>query len=214
MSKSVTPEEVDLTQKRLCAKCVGDNYLKKHITDVGRKRRCSYCSKVRPSLKLRAFADLVEAVLDEHYQRTTTDPNSWERSLLADRECDFDWERSGEPVTDVIANAMSVDQQPAADIQVILAERHSDLDDDMMGEETAFDSDSHYQEAPGRYFGMGASLVGIGMGSPNPSPLRKSRGYRSPLHFVWGLEELKSWRLGASIVAAGIICWRIVRISW
>ena len=67
---------------------------------------------------------------------------------MADRESNYDWERDGEPVVWAIANAASIEEGVAQDIQSILEENHGDLDSAAMGEETEFCSDSHYEERP------------------------------------------------------------------
>ena len=65
---------------------------------------------------------------------------------MADRESNYDWERDGEPVVWAIANAASIQEEVAQDIQSILEEKHGNFDADSIGAETEFCSDSYYEE--------------------------------------------------------------------
>ena len=57
-----------------------------------------------------------------------------------------DWERHGEPVTYVIADAAQIDEKSAEHVRRVLEERHYDFDEAAAGEENRFDEDSHYEE--------------------------------------------------------------------
>ncbi len=90
------------------------------------------------------MTDVVEIAFHEHFYRTSQHPSDYE--YLATEEGDRDWERSGEPVTDVISSAAEIDYDPAEDIRIVLEERHSDIERDRMGLEGQFDLDAHYAE--------------------------------------------------------------------
>jgi hypothetical protein len=92
------------------------------------------------------MADRVEQVFEEHYTRTLDHPNSWQATMLSDRESEYDWEREGEPVTDAIMNSADLPEEAARDIQQLLEDRHDDFESAKIGEETEFSSDSFYEE--------------------------------------------------------------------
>ena len=138
----------DLSQKLLCFNCVGEVYLREEIQRDGRTRRCSYCERLTSTYTIGDLAERVEQAFEQHYERSADQPNSWQERLLADRESDYSWERDGEPVVWAIANAASIEEEVAQDIQSILEEKHGDFDYDAIGEETEFCSDSYYEERP------------------------------------------------------------------
>jgi hypothetical protein len=139
--------EIDeLSAKRLCHHCVGEKYLRAEMRKEGRRKRCSYCERTAKSYTIGELADRIEEAFETHYVRTSDQPDSWQITMLSDKESDYDWERDGEPVLYTISNAEMIDEEPAQDILTILEERHSDFDCDAMGEETEFSSDSHYVE--------------------------------------------------------------------
>ena len=137
-----------LSQKLLCFNCVGDTYLQEEIQRNGQRGRCSYCEGVSPTYTIENLAERVEQAFEQHYERTADQPNSWQERLLADRESDYVWERDGEPVVWAIANAATIDEEVAQNIQSILEEKHDDSDYTGVGEETAFCSASYYEEKP------------------------------------------------------------------
>jgi hypothetical protein len=85
-------------------------------------------------------------VFDEHYVRTSDQPNGWQLSLLSDDESDYEWEREGEPAIWAIANAAQIPEDAASDIQDVLEYENADFDHDALREEREFSSDSHYKE--------------------------------------------------------------------
>lgn len=139
-------EREELEAKALCRSCVGEPYLSDEIRREGRTRTCSYCGRRRKSYAIGEMADRVEQVFEEHYTRTLDHPNSWQATMLSDRESEYDWERDGEPVTDAIMNSADMPEEAARDIQQLLGDRHDDFESAKIGEETEFSSDSYYEE--------------------------------------------------------------------
>ncbi|MDE0479284.1 MAG: RES family NAD+ phosphorylase [Gammaproteobacteria bacterium] len=92
------------------------------------------------------MAERIDDVFEQHYTRTSDHPNSWQQTLLSDRELEYDWERDGEPVVYAIANAADMPEEAAKDIQVILHDQYADFDRMKMGEETEYCSESYYEE--------------------------------------------------------------------
>lgn len=143
------PDEDELNTlkaKALCFRCVGEAYLRAEIQRDGRRRRCSYCDRTAKSYSIGQLSERIEDVFQAHYDRTSDQPNSWQQTMLSDRESDYDWEQDGEPVVQAIASAADMPEEAAQDIQNILDDQYSDFDSAAMGEETEFSSESYYEE--------------------------------------------------------------------
>ena len=144
MSSEETSNE--LKAKRLCYRCVRESYLRAEIERQGVEGHCSFCQRTGKSYTIGEMAERIEQAFAQHYTRTPDQPNSWQQSLLSDRESDYDWERDGEPVVWAIANAADMPEEAAQDIQTILNEEYDDFDSAKVGEETEFCSESYYEE--------------------------------------------------------------------
>jgi len=143
----VSFEDVDaLKIKQLCVACIGEQYLADEICAKGKRAKCSYCGKTRRSYSVGVLAERVEAAFEQHYVRTSDQPNDYQFMLLRDRESSYEWYRAGEPVTDAIMTAADIPQEAAEDIQKILEDKHEDIELAKMGEETDFAGDSQYEE--------------------------------------------------------------------
>ncbi|SDG06454.1 RES domain-containing protein [Dyella sp. 333MFSha] len=139
--------EADDQVKRICADCVGESFLSRLIRATGTPSTCSYCGfRRRRSWEIDALADKVETAFQQHFERTSDQPDVYEEMLLRDKESSYNWYRSGEPIADAIESTAGVPGDAAKDIVEILAERHADWDRDLIGEETDFSDDSHYRE--------------------------------------------------------------------
>ena len=140
----LTTEE--LKNRFICHRCVGEKYLSAEIKRDGHRHRCSYCGHRPAAYSVGEMAQRIGAVFDEHYVRTSDQPNDWQRSLQSDDESDYEWERDGEPVIRAIANAAEIPEEAASDIQDVLEYENADFDHDRLGEETEFSSDSRYNQ--------------------------------------------------------------------
>src|SRR5271157_1960485 len=76
--------------------------------------------------------------------RTPTEPSSVQYMMI--KESDYEWERDGDPVADVISECAEIGCEPADDIREVLAGRHYDIELVRMGEESPFSRDAHYAE--------------------------------------------------------------------
>jgi len=63
------------------------------------------------------------------------------------KEGDYDWERKGEPIVEVIQAYAYIEPKPADDIRSVLEDRHFDRERMETGEEGPFDEDAHYAVA-------------------------------------------------------------------
>lgn len=134
-----------LKAKKLCNRCIGEAYLSEQVRSTGIRLTCSYCGKTGQCYRLDKISGFVDAAFQQHYSRTSDQPNAWESAMLADDESDFEWDRHGDPVEDAIMNAADIPEQAAADIQRVLEEEYADYEARQMGDETEYASGSHYE---------------------------------------------------------------------
>lgn len=139
-------EEVEINQRNICCDCVGDEFLSEEIREKGTQQKCTYCGKEKQTFTLSVMSELVETAFEQHYARTSDQPTSYEYSMLADNESNYDWERHGEPVVYAIMNAAEIPEEAASDIQAILEDKYYDYDEAKDGNETEFSSESYYTE--------------------------------------------------------------------
>jgi hypothetical protein len=136
----------DVMARCICFVCVGESWLSEEIEQKGEVAQCAYCHQTEKTFTLEEMANRIEAAFDDHYTRTSDQPNSWQQSLMSDQESTYDWERDGEPVTYAIENAAQIPTEAAEDIQTILNGRCEDIEAAKMGEETEFSSETYYEE--------------------------------------------------------------------
>jgi hypothetical protein len=141
------PDEIDdLEEKKLCHRCVREEYLSSEIRSHGRRRKCSYCGKVRHCYPIGKMAERIYEAFGQHYMRTSDQPTSWQSMMLKDEESDYYWERDGVPVVNAIMNAAEIPETAAQDIQQILDGQYGDFEAAKIGEETEFSADSYHEE--------------------------------------------------------------------
>jgi hypothetical protein len=132
--------------KHICFGCVSEMYLSAEVKQYGTIEQCWYCGQSAECYAVNVLADRIEEAFDQHYYRTPNQPNSWQQSLISDRESNYEFRRSGIPVLDAIEAAAGIPQEAAEDVLALLDEKHSDLESAQMGEETNFSFDSYYDE--------------------------------------------------------------------
>lgn len=143
---AINVDIVKLKAKRLCHRCVGEAYLREELRRKGSGGKCSYCGCSARSYTMEEISERIKTAFEQHFDRTSDQPTSWQQSMLSDRESNYEWERDGEPVVWAIANAAEIPEQAATDIQAILDDSYGDWDAAAIGEETEFCSESHYEE--------------------------------------------------------------------
>lgn len=136
----------ELNSKRICFECVGDEYLSKEVEQSGQVDECSYCSQTEKSYTIEELAECIETAFDDHYYRTSDQPDLWQQMQLDDRESNYIWYRDGVPVIDAFESAAGIPGEAAADVQTVLDNKHCDMESAQMGEETEFSPDSYYDE--------------------------------------------------------------------
>ena len=137
--------DIDTKLRRLCSDCVGESYLREKIRLRGAGGVCFYCGEEdRLTFSIEQVADEIEIAIQEHYYCTDSEPSGYEYMMI--NELDYDWERKGYPIADVIADAAEVTSDAAEDIRSVLFDRHDDFERATMGEENPFDQDAQYEE--------------------------------------------------------------------
>ncbi len=137
-------DEDDPGARRLCAACVGEPYLKNLIRKSGEVAACDFCERRKgPTFSLEEMADRIEAAFEDHYIRTSPEPDEMES--MAMRHGGRDWDRRGEPVSEAIQLAAMIEPEPGDAIAEILAERHDTMAPGDPDEEQEFDGESHYE---------------------------------------------------------------------
>jgi hypothetical protein len=139
-------EDVDVEeigQNRICADCIGEEYLRAEVERIGEDGTCSYCEKDGRTISLDDLADHVDKAFEQHYRRTATEPEGIE--YLAVKE-GGNWGRHGEQAIYAIAEAAQINEEPAEHVRQILEERHYDFDNAAMGAESEFEEEAYYEE--------------------------------------------------------------------
>lgn len=136
--------DFDPQEIRVCAHCIGEPFLRSFIKKTGTAGRCHYCEEVHACFTLEKVCDLTEKAVNSHFFRTPDQPSDREYAMI--KYCDYEWERSGEPIREVIGNLLGTDPSVACDIQQILENKYSDSGYDEPWLETDFASDSYYAE--------------------------------------------------------------------
>ena len=136
-----TDEYAQLTERRLCATCIGDDFLHGAVERLGETSKCDYCGATQSALSVGEIVDYIDAAFEQHYVRTPTEPSALEHSMMGD----YGWFRDGEPAVDVIAGAAEIDEKPADDIRRVLEEQH-DHEMAHMGEENPFAEEAYYTD--------------------------------------------------------------------
>jgi len=133
----------DTGDRPVCADCIGESYLSIDIERTGTPGECHYCGAEGQTVTIEMIASRVERAMKEHFERTARDPEGYEYYIQRETG---DWDRSGEPVADVIAQLLDADEAIAEDVRETLDDWTSDFDGIAAGEEQPFDSEAHYQE--------------------------------------------------------------------
>jgi RES domain/HEPN/RES N-terminal domain 1 len=129
---------------RLCHRCVGEKVLKAKIKNMGRMAYCSFCRKHLKTICLEEVADIFDKVLEENFVRTENEPTGME--YMMSRESDYQWERSGVDIVELLQEVGQIELEVAEAIRQLLEDKHFDFDETAMGDEGDFDPGSRYTE--------------------------------------------------------------------
>lgn len=135
-------EHINGEERRLCSDCVGESFLRAKIEQSGQDGVCFYCGNEGKTFSIGDMADEFEIALEEHYYLTPAEPSYMEYVMA--KESEYDWEREGDTVAEVIGWCAEIEPEPAEDIRIVLSERHFDAEREEMLEEGPFDQEAHY----------------------------------------------------------------------
>jgi RES domain-containing protein len=123
---------------RLCHRCVGEKTLKSTIKKIGTMADCSFCRKRVKTISLDQAAEIFDKVFDQNFVRTEDEPTGMEYTMS--KESDYQWERSGEDIVELLQEVGHIEPEVAESI------KHFDFDEAAMGEEGDFAPDSRYTD--------------------------------------------------------------------
>lgn len=135
-------DENDIGSRRICWRCIGEGFLRNEVRQGGEVEQCHYCEEERESTPVDELAGRIQGVFDEHFQRTSPEPEGIDWLLAKEGR----WERNGEIVGDLIAETAGLDQQPAEDIRLYLEGASYDPFEAEIGAEGPFDPEAQYEE--------------------------------------------------------------------
>ena len=98
----------------VCVECIGDEYLRNEVHEVGKSGTCTYCeSDENNVISLEDLADRNHEVLEAQYYMTSSEPEGFDYYLAKEGK----WEQPGDPVAVIIADIAGLEEQIAEDIR-------------------------------------------------------------------------------------------------
>jgi len=128
----------------ICTTCIGEPFLSARIENEGTHEVCTYCGKENSCFTLEEVSDATETAIGQHFIRTPVDPDPMEYAMI--KHGGRGWCRHGYEIAPLIEDLLQTRTEVAGAVQRCLENRHADFDSAAMGEETEFDSESHYEE--------------------------------------------------------------------
>jgi hypothetical protein len=131
------PDDADTI--RICSNCITDSFLSQKVRAEGEEATCSYCDETGSTITLADLADRIHDVLEKQFYPTPSEPEGLEYTLAKEGH----WERSGDPIVDVIAEVAGLDGNISEDIRACLSDSHGNPYD---GGEDPYADDAQYAE--------------------------------------------------------------------
>lgn len=132
--------EQPAAEKRVCAGCIGEQFLKAEIAASGKEARCSYCETDGKTITVNALADRVHEAFEAHYYITPETPDDCGFRMASGDQ----WYREGDETVSAIANAAEIGEAIAEDVGSELHFRHSDRRAYKEDVEYPYASSAHY----------------------------------------------------------------------
>ena len=142
----------DSEAKHLCHTCIGDQFLADDVNKEGIPVICSYCGETREAMTLEDLADRIHEVIENHFERTSSEPDWLSSIMLRERMLDC-WVPDGEPVVDLMADIACVTEEIAKDLTDLLSGRFHYWAIKEGGEDP-YDSEAYYEERRPDDFGF------------------------------------------------------------
>ncbi len=76
-----TADELPTSERRVCAECIGEDYLADLITRTGIASACHYCSRNGFTITIEELSKHVERAVEQHFERTSSEPEGYEYYL-------------------------------------------------------------------------------------------------------------------------------------
>lgn len=131
-------------EKHICYDCIGDQLLAEEVKAKGEVANCSYCGECLETFDLDKVADRIHAVVEEHFTRTSSEPDYLEAIFLREGLIDF-WTPDGDPVQHVIAEIAGLEEEIARDLTELLSSRFAYWAATQGGEDP-YDDEAYYRE--------------------------------------------------------------------
>ncbi len=127
----------------VCAECIGEMYLREHITRDGVVDRCNFCqSDENPTIELDGLGERVHEVIDKYFYLTPSEAEGYEYYLAREGL----WERDGYPVDDLLQDLVGVEPEISSMIHEWLSDKYDAWGKDALCEDQPYDSDAQYAE--------------------------------------------------------------------
>lgn len=107
-------------ERTICGECVGDAYLSAQIDKSGAPATCEFCNEQAACITLGELAGHVESAIGQHYRLTSDQPDAFQQAMLADKEGDYVWERSGYRLADILSDMLQLPEVAADAVLGIL----------------------------------------------------------------------------------------------
>jgi RES domain/HEPN/RES N-terminal domain 1 len=135
----------------VCVECIGDEYLRNEVHEVGKSGICTYCeSDENNVISLEDLADRIHEVLEAQFYMTSSEPEGLDYYLAKEGQ----WEQPGDPVAVVIADIAGLEEQIAEDIRDHLSGLHGGYAVVKHGGEDPYADDAQYEEQGADYLGF------------------------------------------------------------
>ena len=145
----------DYTEECVCYKCIGDTFLSDQVKRDGDTSNCTFCGNKSQTLTVNSFATRIEEVIEQHFRRSSSQPEYWDSMLLREGLLDF-WTPHGDQIDQLIAEMSLVDQRIATNVTECLASRYS-YEAGKYGVENPYGDDAYYQERAPNFLALSYS---------------------------------------------------------
>ena len=83
---------------------------------------CSFCRKNLKTIALDHAADIFDVVFEQNFVRTDDQPTHME--YMMSRESDYEWERSGEDIVELLQEIGQIEPEVAEGVRQLLEDKH------------------------------------------------------------------------------------------
>jgi RES domain len=141
----------EIRNKWICYHCVSETYLPSEIKRTGSMNACDYCNaEVIQCWLMSSLAERVKLVFDANYQLSDSEPEGYYAAMHHDPEVDYDWEREGDEIEDLLEEILCVEREVVNDLIELWRNdhgyRHNPQDDG--GSEDSYGYEARYVEKP------------------------------------------------------------------